>query len=60
MAEAKQFNPVNFDAKAIAKLAKDAGMKYVVITSKHQIILITLKIVEHSNKLFKIIFYYYR
>ncbi len=29
------FNPVKFDAKAWAKLAKDAGMKYVVITSKH-------------------------
>lgn len=35
MAEAKKFNPVNFDAKAIAKLAKDAGMKYIVVTSKH-------------------------
>lgn len=35
MAEAKNFNPENFDAKAIAQLAKDAGMKYVVITSKH-------------------------
>ncbi|SDM04175.1 alpha-L-fucosidase [Kriegella aquimaris] len=34
-AEAKNFNPVNFDAKAIAQLAKDAGMKYIVITSKH-------------------------
>jgi len=32
---AKEFNPTDFDAKAIAKLAKDAGMKYVVITSKH-------------------------
>jgi alpha-L-fucosidase len=29
------FDPVNFDAQAIAQLAKDAGMKYVVITSKH-------------------------
>lgn len=29
------FNPVKFDAKAIASLAKDAGMKYIVITSKH-------------------------
>ncbi len=29
------FNPEKFDAKAIAKLAKDAGMKYIVITSKH-------------------------
>ena len=34
-AEAKNFNPVNFNAKAIAQLAKDAGMKYIVITSKH-------------------------
>ncbi|WP_299668815.1 alpha-L-fucosidase [uncultured Polaribacter sp.] len=32
---AKEFNPVNFDAKKIAKLAKDAGMKYIIITSKH-------------------------
>lgn len=32
---AKQFNPVKFNADSIAKLAKDAGMKYVVITSKH-------------------------
>jgi alpha-L-fucosidase len=32
---AKDFNPEKFDAKAIAKLAKDAGMKYVIITSKH-------------------------
>ncbi|VGO18976.1 hypothetical protein SCARR_01030 [Pontiella sulfatireligans] len=29
------FNPQQFDAKFIAKLAKDAGMKYIVITSKH-------------------------
>lgn len=35
MAETENFNPVNFDAKAIAQLAKDAGMKYIVITSKH-------------------------
>ncbi len=35
MAEARNFNPVNFDALAIAKLAKDAGMKYIIITSKH-------------------------
>jgi alpha-L-fucosidase len=34
-AVAKTFNPVNFDAKAIAQLAKDAGMKYIIITSKH-------------------------
>jgi len=32
---AKQFNPVKFNADAWAKLAKDAGMKYIVITSKH-------------------------
>jgi alpha-L-fucosidase len=32
---AKQFNPVEYDADAIAKLAKDAGMKYVVMGSKH-------------------------
>ena len=27
------FNPVKFDAKAIARLAKDAGMKYIVVTA---------------------------
>lgn len=32
---AGQFNPTLFDADSIAKLAKDAGMKYVVITAKH-------------------------
>ncbi len=32
---APQFNPVKFDADAFAKLAEDAGMKYLVITSKH-------------------------
>lgn len=32
---AKEFNPVNFNARAIAQLAKDAGMKYIIITSKH-------------------------
>lgn len=30
-----QFNPVNFDAKKIVGAAKAAGMKYIVITSKH-------------------------
>jgi alpha-L-fucosidase len=30
-----QFNPVNFNADDWVKMAKDAGMKYVVITSKH-------------------------
>ncbi|HWA25019.1 MAG TPA: alpha-L-fucosidase [Lacunisphaera sp.] len=32
---AEWFNPVRFDAEAWAQLAQDAGMKYVVITSKH-------------------------
>src|ERR1051325_483039 len=32
---AKQFNPVKFDADAWVRLAKGAGMKYIVITSKH-------------------------
>jgi alpha-L-fucosidase len=32
---AKQFNPTKFDAKEWARVAKSAGMKYVVITSKH-------------------------
>lgn len=30
-----QFNPTKFDADAWAKMAKDAGMKYLVLTSKH-------------------------
>ena len=34
-AAAAQFNPVKFDAEAWAQLAQDAGMKYMVITSKH-------------------------
>ena len=32
---AKQFNPVKFNADAWVQLAKDAGMRYIVITSKH-------------------------
>lgn len=32
---AKQFNPEKFDANKWAKIMKQAGMKYVVITSKH-------------------------
>ncbi|NND05053.1 MAG: alpha-L-fucosidase [Saprospiraceae bacterium] len=32
---AQQFNPVKFDAQAWVALAKEAGMKYMVITSKH-------------------------
>jgi alpha-L-fucosidase len=31
----KQFNPVKFDADAWVRTAKDAGIKYIVITSKH-------------------------
>lgn len=31
----ERFNPTKFDAAAWVKLAKDAGMKYIVITSKH-------------------------
>ena len=34
-ATAKTFNPVNFDAEKVALLAKAAGMKYIIITSKH-------------------------
>jgi alpha-L-fucosidase len=32
---AKQFNPVKFDADKWVGIAKKAGMKYIVITSKH-------------------------
>ena len=32
---AKQFNPVRFDPDEWAALAKEAGVKYIVITSKH-------------------------
>jgi alpha-L-fucosidase len=31
----KQFNPVKFDANAWMRMAKDAGMKYVVFITKH-------------------------
>jgi len=31
----KEFNPVLFDAKEWVKIAKEAGMKYLIITSKH-------------------------
>ncbi len=30
-----QFNPTKFDADSWVKMARDAGMKYVVITTKH-------------------------
>ena len=32
---AASFNPASFDAAAIVGMAKDAGMKYLVITAKH-------------------------
>jgi len=31
----KRFNPKNFDAEAWVRLAKNAGMKYLVFTAKH-------------------------
>jgi len=34
-ASAKEFNPVKYDPDAWVKMAKDAGMKYIVITAKH-------------------------
>jgi alpha-L-fucosidase len=35
METARAFNPDQFDAQAIVQMAKDAGMRYVIITSKH-------------------------
>ncbi len=32
---ARQFNPVRYDPDAWVRLAKEAGMKYIIITSKH-------------------------
>ena len=32
---AKEFNPVRFNAKEWVTMAKEAGMKYIVITTKH-------------------------
>lgn len=32
---AREFNPVKYDADAWVRMAKDAGMKYIVITAKH-------------------------
>lgn len=31
----REFNPVHFDAEAIVRTAKEAGMKYLVFTAKH-------------------------
>lgn len=31
----EMFNPINFDAKSWVKSAKEAGMKYIVLTAKH-------------------------
>jgi alpha-L-fucosidase len=33
--KAKSFNPVKYDPDAWVKMAKEAGMKYIVITAKH-------------------------
>ncbi|MFD0449087.1 alpha-L-fucosidase [Streptomyces indonesiensis] len=33
--QAATFNPADFDAKAVVAAAKDAGMRYIVITAKH-------------------------
>jgi alpha-L-fucosidase len=35
MALAKEFNPSDFDAREIVRIAKAAGMKWLIITSKH-------------------------
>ena len=32
---AKSFNPVHYDPEAIVLMAKEAGMKYIIITAKH-------------------------
>lgn len=34
-AKAKEFNPASYDPDLWVKMAKDAGMKYIVITAKH-------------------------
>ena len=33
--QVKNFNPVEFDAKEWVKIAKQTGMKYIVVTAKH-------------------------
>jgi alpha-L-fucosidase len=32
---ARQFNPIKYDADQWVRIARDAGMKYIIITSKH-------------------------
>jgi len=34
-AEAKKFNPIHYNADDWVRMAKDAGMKYIIITTKH-------------------------
>ncbi len=34
-AAASPFNPIDFDAEEIVQLAKDAGQKYIIFTSRH-------------------------
>jgi len=31
----RRFNPTNFDARALVRLAREAGMRYLVFTAKH-------------------------
>lgn len=33
--QAKSFNPIHYNPEAWVKMARDAGMKYIVITAKH-------------------------
>jgi alpha-L-fucosidase len=35
MALAGDFNPVEFNAREIVRVASEAGMKWIIITSKH-------------------------
>jgi len=46
---AKKFNPSEFDAKKIAQLAKDAGMRHIIITSKHHEGFAMFKSEHHFN-----------
>ncbi len=53
----KQFNPVEFNAEQWVQIAKDAGMKYLVFTSKHHdgFSMFDSKLTEYkiTNSLFK-------